>query len=362
MSLIILIIILSVLIFVHEMGHFLAARKFGVRVDEFGIGYPPRALKLFKWQGTDFTLNWIPFGGFVKIFGEDPEDEEAFSQKDSFASKPRGVQAIILFSGVAFNFLFAWLIISLGFMTGAPSPVRAGLETTREAVVITTVIPGTPAELAGLVTGDTIVSLLSGERELVPSNDIEAIEELRNFIASTYEPIIFNIERSDEPLQVIVPEEENISGRRLVGISMDIIGELRLPPHKALWHGFGTTLEVTVSIAKGFGTFVYEAIRGKADLSTVAGPVGIVGMIGDVKSLGFGFLLLFTALLSINLSIINLFPFPALDGGRLLFVAIESIIRRPLPTRFSNAANVLGFAFLIFIMILVTIQDIRNVF
>src|SRR3989344_2102663 len=126
MSLIIFLIILSALIIVHELGHYGVAKRFGIRVDEFGLGYPPRAAKLFSWRGTHFTLNWLPFGGFVKIFGENPVVEQSTlrgkPESDNFQTKNRGIQASVLVAGVVFNFLFAWFLVSLGFVSGLPSP------------------------------------------------------------------------------------------------------------------------------------------------------------------------------------------------------------------------------------------------
>ncbi|MDO8565520.1 MAG: site-2 protease family protein [bacterium] len=244
MSIIIFLIILSALIIVHELGHFGVAKYFGIRVDEFGLGYPPRAKKLFSWLGTDFTLNWLPFGGFVKIFGENPTDLETGFPSDSFQYKNRGIQAAVLVAGVVCNFLFAWLIIASGFTAGLPT---------------------------------------------------------------------------------------------------------------------SNVFELTAMTAHGLGAFLLDAIVGQADLSNVIGPVGLVVLVDDVSKLGLQYLLSFTALISLNLSVINLLPLPALDGGRLLFVIIESITRRPIPAKFFNALNATGFALLILLMILVTVHDVRNI-
>lgn len=359
MSIIIFIIILSALIIVHELGHFLVARKFGIRVDEFGLGFPPLAKKLFIWKDTLFTLNWLPFGGFVRIFGENPSDKETdLVSSDSFQSKNRGIQASVLFAGVVGNFLFAWLLISLGFMTGLPVPASLALPLEDPRIVITTVLPGSPAAEAGLRSGDTIISL---SREGVYSE--LSPESLSQFIASSLEPLSFVIERGEvASTKIVIPEADIIADRPAVGISMDIIGIVKLPSHEALWYGLKTTSELTALTGKAIGTFIFQALGGRANLSDITGPVGIVGMVGDVRELGFSYLLTFTALISINLAIINLLPFPALDGGRLLFVGIEAITRRSISPSIFNVVNMVGFAFLIFFMILITIQDVRNIF
>ena len=359
MSIIIFIIILSALIIVHELGHFLVARYFKIRVDEFGLGFPPRAKTLFSWKGTPFTLNWLPFGGFVKIFGENPTEGEnqIALNPESFASKNRGIQASVLVAGVVGNFLFAWFLFSLGFVTGLPAPTSLDLPVENAHTVISTVLPGSPADIAGLKSGDSIVSLSRNDdySELSP-------EEASLFIARSLERVGFGVERGGQVSQKrVVPKEGIIGDRPAVGISMDVIGTVKLPLHKALWHGFKTTVELTIQTGQAILGFISQALTGKADLSGITGPVGIVGMVGDVRELGFAYLLTFTALISINLSIINLLPFPALDGGRLLFVAIETIIRRPVSPRIFNVLNVVGFALLILLMVFITIQDIRNI-
>ncbi|OHA89441.1 MAG: RIP metalloprotease RseP [Candidatus Zambryskibacteria bacterium RIFCSPHIGHO2_02_FULL_43_14] len=369
MSIIIFIIILSALIIVHELGHFLVAKKFGIRVDEFGLGFPPRAKELFIWKNTPFTLNWLPFGGFVKIFGENPiADEpspplgsyqgEGLANGVSFQLKNRGIQASVLVAGVIGNFLFAWLLISLGFITGMPAPADIALPIENARTVIVTVLPDSPAALAGLKSGDAILSLSRGvaRSELTP-------EALSLFIAQSIEPITFEIERGGQvSKKILIPTKNILADRPAVGISMDVIGIVKLPPHKAFWQGFKTTSELTWMTGQAIGTFIFQALGGKADFSSVTGPVGIVGMVGDVRELGFSYLMTFIALISINLAIINLLPFPALDGGRLLFVAIEGVTRRSIPPRIFNALNTAGFALLIFLMLLITFRDVRNIF
>ncbi|MCR4279423.1 MAG: M50 family metallopeptidase [Candidatus Zambryskibacteria bacterium] len=365
MSIIIFFIILSALIIVHELGHFLVAKKFGIRVDEFGLGYPPRAKKLFSWWGTDFTLNWLPFGGFVKIFGENPDSAEAEEvSSESFQSKNRGIQASVLAAGVFFNFLFAWLLISLGFMTGIPSPAGLSVPLENPRTIITLVVPGSPADLGGLKSGDAIGSLSRGNDVISATEDAQLSPQIvSEFISLSPEPITFSINRGETAKEVTVtPATDIIAERPAVGIAMETIGTVQLPPHQAFWHGLKTTWAFTVFTAKAIATLISQAFVGKADLGAVTGPVGIVGMVGDMKDLGWSYLVTFTALLSINLSIINLLPFPALDGGRLLFVGIETITRRPIPARFFNAVNAAGFALLIFLMILITIRDVRNIF
>lgn len=363
MSILIFIIILSILVIVHEAGHFFVAKFFGIRVDEFGLGYPPRAKTLFNWKGTIFTLNWLPFGGFVKIFGENPTNEieenpvsETGAMGGKFTSKNRSIQAAVLVAGVTANFVFAWFLISIGFISGLPAPLGVSLPVENAQTVITTVVPGSPAALGGLKSGDTIIALKRGENESKLSP-----EEASMFIASSHDPITVIVKRGKEEFTTeITPKDGIVADKPAVGIAMDNVGLVKLSPIKAFYHGFLTTFELTLLTAKALGLFIAQGVTGHADLTEVTGPVGLVGIVGDVRVLGFVYLISFMALISINLSIVNLIPFPALDGGRLLFVIIEGIIRRPIPTRVFNALNTVGFGILILLMLLITFRDVKN--
>lgn len=370
MSIIIFVIILAVLILVHEFGHFLFAKLFKIRVDEFGVGYPPRAYTFFTWRGTKFTLNWIPFGGFVKIFGENGEEtqisegatSEPRAEGKSFMQAPKLAQAVVLIAGVSFNLIFAWILISAGFVIGLPTSTSSfdASRIENPKLVITLVSPDSPAAQAVLKSGDVITAVSSDGRsakDLTP----EAVSE---FIGSHGEDKInISYSRGNEQGRVeLTPVPGIIEDRKAVGISMDTIGTLSLPIHLALWEGAKTTVNLTKDTALGLARFMYDTVRGHSDFSQVTGPVGIVGLVGDASKLGFVYLLSFTAFISINLAVINLVPFPALDGGRLLFVIIEAIKRSPISSRVSLVLNTVGFAILLIFMVLVTIQDVSRLF
>lgn len=373
LSIIIFIIILGVLIVVHEFGHFLAARRTGIRVDEFGIGYPPRAARLFRWHETIFTLNWIPFGGFVKIFGENP-DEESLSGPESatsFARKSKPAQALVVAAGVIFNLLFAWFLISIGFMVGLPSPVGEGAAATRvenPRLVIVNIAEGSPAALAGLKVGDVIDAVSADSAVLSPniSEEVPTLSpEIVSFFIGEHEDSEISIaySRGKEWGRVsVMPQEGIVSDKKAIGISMEMIGTLKLPPHQAIWEGAKTTALLTKATTISIAAFIFDAFRGQSDISQITGPVGIVGLVGDASRLGFIFILSFTAFISINLAVINLIPFPALDGGRLLFILIEAIKRSPINPRIANGLNAVGFVLLISLMIIVTANDILRLF
>ncbi len=364
MSVIIFIVILVILILAHELGHFLAAKLSGIRVDEFGIGFPP---KIFgkKIGETTYTLNLIPFGGFVKIFGENPDDE-SISGSDSSRSlvnKPKIVQAGVLFAGVFFNFLLAWLLISIGFMSGLPTPVGSaptGSTVENARLVLTSIRQDSPASGAGLSAGDAIVALVTDKDALQNINT----DSVSNYISVHGSDVITILYKrgSENKTTTVIPIDGILDKRPAIGITMDMIGTLKLPVHKAIWEGGKTTISLTIAMTEGFYKLIKDSIMGKANLSAITGPVGIVGLVGDASDFGFVYLLGFTAFISINLAIINLIPFPALDGGRLLFLLIEAIKRSPIKPIVANTANAIGFAILVLLMLVVTYNDIAKLF
>ncbi len=362
MSIIIFIIILGVLVISHEFGHFIVARLFNIRVDEFGFGYPPRALKLFKKGDTTYTLNWLPFGGFVKIFGEDPSDENTNGpdRERSFVHKPWYAQALVLVAGVVANLVVAWILFAVGFMSGLPTSVSTEKNISHVQnphLVITGLTKDAPAEKANLKIGDSIDMLTAGSDSLSSPNP----ETLSTFVTShAKEPINVTYTRGKSaPAVVSVTAQEGIvKDKAIVGISMDMVGTLQLPFFKALLESATLTLSLTKDTAVSLGKLLVDSVKGRADLSSISGPVGIVGIVGDAYSFGFVYLLSFTALISINLVIINLIPFPALDGGRLLFVIIEKIKGSRINPKVANTLNAVGFFLLIALMLVVTYHDI----
>lgn len=369
MSILIFVIVLAVLIFVHELGHFIAAKKSGIKVEEFGIGFPPKIWSRRKGE-TLYSINAIPFGGFVKIFGENPEPEPearyGAGPSEDFSSalfnKPRLIQAAVLAAGVIFNVLFAWLLVSTGFLIGLPTSTSySGTgEVQNPRSIVTYVAKGSPAEKASLKIGDAIVGASSEGsvlKEVTP-------RLISNFIeAHGKEGLTLTLSRGKKLYSAnLVADEASVAGRSTVGIGIDEVGTLKLPVHRALWEGGKTVVNLTLVTAKGIIQFIGSAFVGKADLSQVTGPVGIVGLVGDVTNLGFVYLLSFTAIISINLAIINLLPFPALDGGRLLFLGIEAIRRKPISPKVANKLNQIGFALLILLMVVVTFHDIVKLF
>lgn len=365
MSVIIFLLILAILIFVHELGHFLVAKKSGIRVDEFAIGFPP---KLFAKQlgGTLYTINLIPFGGFVKIFGEDAHSGDISEENKSvsFVYKPKIIQAAVLVAGVTFNIIFAWLVISLGFFLGTTSalPHNTTGQFNDARLVVTEVLDNSPASSAGLKPGDTIVSISSGKNTLNENLYPEVVQKYIN--ESTSKDLLLKIqsEKGIERDVVVSPSSVIVPGRKVVGISMEWIGTLKFSPIKALTTGAESTWYLLKATTQGLSKFLWETITFRSDFSQVTGPIGIAGVVKEANELGFRYLLNITAIISINLAVINLVPFPALDGGRLLFVLIEAIIRRPINSSVVKWTNVVGFSLLMLLMITVTVKDVLKLF
>ncbi len=364
MSTIIFIVILLVLVLVHEAGHFFTAKKFGIRVDEFGFGFPPKLFGIKRGE-TEYTFNALPIGGFVKIFGENPDDENTYGvDKDrSFVNKPKWQQAVVLSAGVIANFLLAWVLFSFGLASGMPSSVGSlPAEYLHDVnLVVVSVAPESPAEMAGLKSGDKIVSVVSGVNALEEINP----ETLKDFIVK-YGKNDINIGyirgKSTEPTSLATVTPNDTSGRPTIGISMDEIGTAKLPVFNAIWEGLKLDWFVTESTVLGLFNLIKDALLGKGSLSSVTGPVGMVGIVGEATKFGFSYLMSFAALISVNLAVINLLPFPALDGGRLFFLLIEKIKGSRIKPSVANTANFIGFAILILLMIAVTTHDIFKLF
>ncbi len=381
-TIIIFIIILGLLVFVHEFGHFYAAKKSGMRVLEFGFGFPPRLLGFQKADGrwkliighrdtstspqpspslgegdnqdnTIYSINSIPLGGFVKIWGENNEYE---NDPRSFINKPFWNRFITLIAGVVMNVLLAWALISIGFTIGMPTAIDdpsrlpASAQFKDRQTAILEVQPEGNAQAAGILPGDIILKL--------DNIEFENLEKLRDYIrANAGKNFSFEVKRINENLNFTVPSiAEPKEGEGPTGIVLADIGKLSFPWYKSIWEGGKATLIQLTNIARG----LYGLFTSKIGLDSLGGPVKIAQITSQVADLGFIYLLQFTSFLSLNLAILNILPFPALDGGRILFLIIEKIRGVRNNPKIEQAVNAAGFALLILLMILVTIKDVRG--
>lgn len=360
LTIVVFILILGLLVFVHELGHFISAKKAGVKVEEFGFGFPPRILAFTKGE-TTYSLNAIPIGGFVKIFGEEG-DENRSTNKRAFYNKPIWQRAIISVMGVIMNLIIAGILLSVVHGIGIPSVVDSSQETNYKNVQIQIieVAKNSPAEKAGIKMGDAIISLSFGNEK----TSIEEIDEVQKFVAfHSGQEITMEIKRGSEILlKNITPRVNPPKDEGALGIAMSKIGLVSYPWYQAILKGFAATGRLFITMITLFYQLLKSLILNGKMIGEVAGPVGIVVLTGQMVKLGIVYILQFTAILSINLALINILPFPALDGGRLLFLLIEKIKGRPIKFKTEKVANTLGFAILIGLMLIVTLRDVIKLF
>ncbi len=370
-TVLIFIAVLAVLVFVHELGHFLVARKNGVKAEEFGLGFPPRAIGFYKsndgkWKkvkgskevkdakSTIYSLNYVPLGGFVKIKGENGDD---VADEDSFSSKPAWRRALILSAGVFMNIVLAAVLIAVGYMIGFPSGtdnLPKGAQVSQAQVQVVEVLPNSAAKAGGLEMGD-IISVISGET-------IDSQEELQSIVAgSPNKELEFEIIRQNESLTLnLTPNDKD--GKGYVGIAMAATGMVKLTFFSAIWEGMRGAIFYLWAIILGFLGLIKSLFISEPITAQLAGPIGIADLTGRFARMGFTYLLQFAALLSLNLAVINILPFPALDGGRLLFLLIEKIKGSPVKKEVENAIHNLGFMLLMLLVLFVTFKDIARFF
>ncbi|MBI4086464.1 site-2 protease family protein [Candidatus Kaiserbacteria bacterium] len=367
MYILIFIVVLFVLVLVHEWGHFFVAKKIGMRVDEFGIGFPPRIMGIKKGE-TLYSVNALPLGGFVRIFGEEALEDESqgegptsYENDRSFNRRPKWAQILVLVAGIGANIIFAWLLFTLALSTGVLTSVSPEEASPAAELHILDVLPGSPAAKAGIPAGAIVSGLASRGETVAPRTP----EEFSTFVGrSGGSPVAVSYTYNGTDAHVeIVPETgvlESEPGKAAVGVSLGLAEMRALPLHIALAEGFMMTATGVRDIAQGLFSLIASAIGGQADIEQVRGPVGIAVLVRDASSMGFSALLIFTAFISLSLAVINIFPFPALDGGRLLFVIIEAIKGSPIPAKVAYYTNTAGFAVLVLLMIAITYHDIAR--
>lgn len=364
LTIVIFFVLLSILVLVHELGHFLAARKAGVKVEEFGLGLPPRVWGK-KIGETIYSINALPFGGFVKLQGEDPTDEKR-DWPDSFYAKGLAWRGFVILSGVLMNFLlgvflFYLVLVFTNFKADLPLFLPHSFRGVdqRNAVMIISVEKNSPAESAGLKPGDIVLA--------IDSQPVSTIAQLREVVESKKGQQISILLRetgtSKERIAQTTPRLNYQDGPLGIGLADVAVLEYKSLSQKIL-SGFSHSANMIEYSAKIFGSLVASAVRqGKIEPVSqgVAGPIGIAQLTSDVVSLGIIPTLQFAALLSLNLTVVNILPLPALDGGRLFFLAVEAIMRRRIYPALEKWVNTIGFVFLIFLVLLITYNDISRI-
>jgi regulator of sigma E protease len=354
-TIIVFIAILGLLVFVHELGHFVAAKRSGMKVEEFGFGFPPRVFGIKKGE-TVYSINLIPLGGFVKIVGENGDTTDP----QAFGNKPAWKRFIVLVAGVTMNVVLAWLLISLALGIGWPTlinddgTVPDNAKVKNVSVGIIGVAKDSPAEAAGLKIEDYILKINSE-----PVDSVVELQELTR--ANAGKPTVYTISRGNDTFEkTITPRANPPEGQGALGIEPGSIGEVVYPWFRAPIKGAVVTFNLIVLTLSAFWTLISQAVQGGNVGEALSGPIGIAVLTRDMTQMGFIYLLRFTALISINLAIINIMPFPALDGGRVLFLAIEKIRRKKMNAHAEAWANTAGFLALILLMIVVTVKDVSK--
>lgn len=352
MQVVIFLVTLSLLILIHELGHFIAAKKFDMEVEEFGIGFPPRAKKLFTWKGTLFSLNWLPIGGFVRIKGENYEGptghprgvHSATPGESLFWAKPLWQRAVVLLSGVLGNFVLGAILFGVVYsVMGVPTPMGK--------VRVVGVSDGSPAAEAGVLENDIVVGYSNTEDFIKFINEYKGKEVV----------LVLEGELGEREVRV-VPRENPPEGEGSLGVVLSDTELVKLPwwqmPVKGVVVGTKEAYAWGKEITKGLVGMVSGVIRGEGVSKDVAGPVGIYKISSKVNEMGWLASLQFAGVLSMNLAVLNILPLPALDGGRLVFLGVEMIIGKRLKNKIEGWVHGVGMILLLGLMVLITIRDI----
>lgn len=346
-NILIFFIFLSILILVHELGHFLFAKILKVGVEEFGLGFPPRLIS-FKHKETLYSINLIPFGGFVKLRGETDENDP----KGFLAQKPH-IKILIVLGGVLFNIIFAYIVFSFGYLVGLPEYTGK-----LENITILQVFPDSPAEKSGLKLGDKILYFKYNNEVIQIKNLYNLKEELKPYLGKE---LIVGVERGPHKFETkLVPFMKNNIGP--LGIAFSSLKLEKKPFPQNFYFGFKKTYETLFNLIIAIKDFFVRLFKEAKVAKEVVGPFGIYDIYTQMRTLGMSYILHFSALVSLNLAIINILPFPALDGGRFLVYFGELVIRKRMPFVLENIINTIGFSILIILMILITIKDISTKF
>lgn len=354
MQILLFIVVLVILVLFHEWGHFMVARWAGVKVEEFGFGFPPR---LMAWKGklTEYSINWLPLGGFVRLKGEDGNNGDA----DSFGAKSKSRRALILLAGVMMNWVLAFLLFTVVNIVGVRQPLdESKMNVARDIkMTVLDIVAASPAKTAGLEIGDTVVSIDGqvASEENIPTLVKTAFTEQRAV------ELVIQHEKTAENISVsITPTKPEGAEFATIGIAFAETGLVKFPVGQAIVEGAKDTVRITRMIVVGLYDLIARLVQGEETGAQVSGPIGIAILTGQIARQGFVELLQFMGLLSVNLAVLNLIPFPALDGGRLLFIGIEAIKRRPISQRVEGIAHMTGFAILMMLVVLVSIRDIMH--
>ena len=349
-TLLLFVVTFTAIIAVHEFGHYLTARLLGMKVLEFAFGFPPRVAAI-EHGGIKYSLNLIPFGGFVRILGQDDFtiQQEGGGDPRSFTAKPWWSQAIVLVAGVTMNIILALTVLTAAFATGTTAPTGE--------VKVDQVAAGSPAERAGVLTDDVVVSI--DGRGFTRSQDVVSYVRQK---ARTETEVTLEIRRGGRPIAPIkaLPRSEPPEGEGPLGIRLE---DVQGPVAVALPQAFGEAVSLTGDVIGQIAQLPAQlmASRGGGGGPAVSGPIGIFDVVGQVSQFGLPTFLKLVGVLSVNLAVLNIIPFPGLDGGRLFFVLVAGIFRRRLSPEVEGVIHAVGFLMLLGLLVVVSFFDIRRI-
>jgi regulator of sigma E protease len=351
-TLVLFLLTFTLIVAVHEFGHYFTARVLGMKVLEFAIGFGPRLAGVRRGE-IDYTVRAIPFGGYVRILGQDDFaiQQEGSGDPRAFTSKPWWSQAIVLVAGVTMNVVLALVVLTIAFASGTTAPTGD--------VRVDQVATGSPAEKAGILVGD-IVRSIDG-KPITRSQDLVTYVRQK---ARTESEVTLAIERNGRPIPPIkaLPRAEPPEGEGPLGIRLeDMQGPVSVSLPEAVRQAFALTGDTVGQIAALPGQLLNSSGAGNGGGPQVGGPIQIFGVVGQVAEFGLPTFLKLIGLLSVNLAVINIIPFPGLDGGRLFFVLVAGIFRKRLSPQVEAAVHAIGFMLLIGVLIVVSFFDIRRV-
>ena len=366
------IILFICLVLVHEWGHYIVARRNGVEVEEFGLFFPPRAKVLTKKNGTEYTLNWLPLGGFVKLKGENDADR----RPGTFGAATFFVKAKILLAGVGMNLVTAWAILTLLALVGIPRlldnqfTIASDTNVTQQSVLAGFVTENSPAEAAGIERGDIIKSINSENGEVQTLKTAQDLPRVTEAIAG--QPVQVTYERSGETktAQLTLLSENEVADARDSDQPQGYLGvaPAEYSVQRSTWSApvvaAGLMAQMTALTFQGLGTAISSLVQGDTTTASeqVAGPVGVFAVLQQGQLFGIEFILMIIAIISLSLAIMNALPIPALDGGRLFVLAVSRALKKPLTKEAEEAIHGAGFMFLIGLIILITVVDVRRFF
>ncbi len=373
MSWIIFLLFFNLIILGHELGHFFAAKKSNVKVEEFGLGFPPRIFGFYKENGkfkfvfgpkqiktesTIYSLNLLPFGGFNKIFGEDSNIKE----KGSFSEAKFLNKLLIISAGVLANIFLAWIAFTSAYLVGRPiSSYNKNLNLKNVKVEIIDISPHSPASKS-LQIGDNILAIkLTNQSNW---QQIKTSKDLSNFV-DKYKGnrFVLKIEREKKIITKTVDSRKNPPpGQGAIGIALANVGIRKLSLLKACWQAAKDLYYTAIFIIIFLIELIKHLILTGKTMGDIGGPVKIVVFGSQMAKLSFGYLISFIGMLSLDLAILNFLPFPALDGGRAVLLIIEKLRKKPIPEKIERSINTIGFATLFLLMIIITIKDIKGLF